>query len=87
MQTTINRSLLKYAAGRAVFCPQCGDIMDAKRTVIVTTPAGQTRTMCAHCWDQVAGFARKDERFAELDILDGREVFKRPAARKLPTGV
>jgi hypothetical protein len=82
LEVTVNRDLLKYAAGRAIFCPQCRKIMDAKTTVIVTTPAGQTWTSCAACWDKVATMARKDARFAELDIVDGRDLWNTKAARK-----
>lgn len=79
MQRTLNRNLVKYAAGRAIFCPSCDDILDQKRTVVVTTPAGRTMTYCGQCWDKVAAVAAADPRFVELDILDGRQLFKRGA--------
>lgn len=56
---TVNRQLLKYAAGQAIFCPQCNAIMDCRRTVVATVhrhlegkeeECVQSWTLCAKCW-------------------------------------
>ena len=79
MQKTVTRNLLKYAAGRAIFCPLCGAIMDQSRTVIIT--AGQvTKVLCAPCWDNELRPKISAERLAQCDIVDGREYF--PTKRK-----
>tara|TARA_R110000868_G_scaffold10386_1_gene51101 strand:- start:59 stop:301 length:243 start_codon:yes stop_codon:yes gene_type:complete len=61
MQTIIKRNLLRYAAGRSIFCPYCDICLDCKRTVVVevTTAKGNqvTKTMCSKCW------AAKNEEF------------------------
>lgn len=76
MQRTLNRNLLKYAAGRAIFCPICGNVMDQKRTVIIT--AGEvTKTMCGQCWDSEVKPKIRADVVAKLDILDGRVEFRR----------
>ena len=57
------RNLLKYAAGRLIFCPGCGDIMDCRRTVVAEVfvdkqdgqgekPGGKTWTHCGKCYDK-----------------------------------
>ncbi len=64
MINTIKRNLLRYAAGRSIFCPYCDVCLDCKRTVVVeiTTAKGNqvSKTMCAKCWDQ------KKEMFREV---------------------
>lgn len=56
----VNRNLLKYAAGQAIFCPQCNAIMDYRKTVIATIQGikqGEsalsnikTYVICKPCW-------------------------------------
>jgi hypothetical protein len=76
MQLTINRNLLKYSAGRAIFCGQCDAIADARRWVLITHDSN-TLGMCACCWDKLsAGRATRG-----YDVLDGRVIF---GARKKP---
>lgn len=72
--------LLKYAAGTAICCPQCGDIMDWNRTVnaeLFRSVAGgaesvvRSYTLCAKCWDKVApiiaeGIAKVTAKHPEL---------------------
>lgn len=54
MANTIKRNLLRYAAGRSIFCPYCDVCLDCKRTVVVevTTAKGNqvSKTMCDKCW-------------------------------------
>ena len=91
---TVNRNLLKWAAGHVMACPGCQAILDCKRTVsaeivrLVPGPREVVRSyvMCSKCWDIyrpkiesgiAAAGAKNSEIKAELDIVDGREVFKR----------
>jgi hypothetical protein len=48
METTLAGNLLRYAAGRAIFCPKCGAVMDWQRTII----CGGITT-CEECWREV----------------------------------
>ena len=72
MLETINRNILKFSAGRAIFCGQCDAIADAHRWVLITHNA-DTLGMCAPCWDKLsAGRATHG-----YEVLDGRVIFKR----------
>jgi hypothetical protein len=54
MRKTVDRNLLKYAAGRTMFCPinGCGKILDWKTTVLVEREDGShVGTCCADCFD------------------------------------
>lgn len=89
LHKTVNRNLLKYAAGRAIFCPGCSAIMDWKRTVIVEFPKGQTVVRCCKCWDETLKVILKDvplskwnETQAKLEIIDGRQFNARKAKVK-----
>jgi len=103
MARTVNRNLLKWAAGHHIFCPRCGEIMDCKRTVHaefqyrkpgqdwkVPDAAGVSFVGCTKCWDRdretyTKVIASLEKRAVDsgngkewrLDIIDGREVFKR----------
>jgi hypothetical protein len=58
----LERELLIYTAGRVMTCPACGDILDCRRTTILSVhgvPAAaaaekiiKTYVQCAACWDQ-----------------------------------
>ena len=55
MRTTINRNLLKYAAGRAIAC-SCGAIADWRAWVIVERPDGTIAgNCCTACHDAAIG--------------------------------
>lgn len=71
MELTINRNLLKYSAGRAIFCGQCDAIADARRWVLVTHN-NDTLGMCAPCWDKIS----KKRATPGFQVLDGRVIFK-----------
>ena len=75
MQRTINRNLLKYSAGRSIFCGQCSAIADARRWVVVTHKA-DTLGMCAPCWDAL----KKGRPTPGFEVVDGREAFGRKVA-------
>lgn len=64
LKQQLHKQLLRYAAGTAISCPGCGDIMDCRRTVsaeiVVDYSDGRpeaivrTYTLCAKCWDKYA---------------------------------
>jgi hypothetical protein len=67
MQKTINKNLLKYSAGVAIFCPICSEIADWRKWVIATQ-GHVTRSMCSLCWDvRTAGNRPKT-----VEIIDYR---------------
>jgi hypothetical protein len=59
IKNQVDTGFLKYAAGTAITCPGCGEVMDWRRTVVATvyaSKAGQERitaqyTQCSKCWD------------------------------------
>ena len=80
MAKTLNRNLLKHSAGTAIFCPQCQEVSDAKRWVLVTVGDRSLGT-CTRCWDKLA----RGRDTSRMDIVDGREVFARAKRVKTPT--
>ena len=78
LKRTMQRNLLKYAAGAAIFCPLCEAVADCKRWVIATYK-GKTCGVCAKCWDKhTAGKVVSPE----IEVTDGRVVFAR--AKRAP---
>lgn len=79
MVRRINRDLLKYAVGHAVFCPACQNIMDYRRAVLVTVSRGSdtlvTKCLCAKCWDpkQSTFTAAMVEKGLSVELVDGRK--------------
>lgn len=62
IKTPVESNLLKYAAGQAIFCPNCDNIMDWRRTVVATIHAikpgaeeqiVRSYTVCGKCWDKL----------------------------------
>lgn len=80
MQATINKGLVKYSAGRAIFCPHCQDIADAKRWVVATI-GERTLGTCATCWDKAIEGKTLP---ASIEVLDGRVLFARARKPKQP---
>ena len=73
MVASANKVLLRYSAGRAITCPHCGTIADARRWVIAEQ-GGHSMAACVTCWDKaVEGKAMP----ASVEVLDGRVVYKR----------
>ncbi len=81
LKRTVQRNLLKWAAGHLIFCPACGDVMDCKRTVAaewqyrkpgqdwkVPEVRGASITSCAKCFDK-----NKPKLDAVLDKLKTRQ--------------
>lgn len=84
MKRTINRNMLKYAAGRAITCSGCDQIMDWTRTAIVTVERDgnpvSSKAICVSCFDRGIGPAREalatsdQQGRYKIDVLDGRTV-------------
>ena len=73
MVATVNKNLLKCSAGRAIFCPLCDVVADAKRWVVVTQ-GERTVGVCAACFDiKTAGKPIP----SDVEVVDGRVLFKR----------
>ena len=79
MVRTVNRNLLKYSAGRAIFCPCCGEVADAKQWVVATL-GERTVSRCARCWDSATH--RIGVFPPLLEVLDGRVLFARTKRTK-----
>ena len=72
MVRTINRNLVKYSAGQAIFC-RCGQVADAKQWVVASR-GERTIGMCAPCWDSACAAKPLP---ADIEVLDGRVLFAR----------
>ena len=82
MEREVNKNLVKYAVGRAIFCPDCEVVLDYRRAVLITG-VGKAGISCTKCWDKrKAALIKKhgDEWTAailgELDVLDGRVLIQ-----------
>ena len=75
MERTINRNLLKYSAGRSIFCGQCDEIADCRRWVMITHNEDEL-AMCAPCWDKIS----KGRATPGFQVLDGRKAFSKKGA-------
>lgn len=86
-QVYVNQQVLKYAVQRQIFCQATGQVLDQRRAVLVTLtntsttpPAHRSVILTATAYDK-----RKDSFLAavkerpaiKLEVLDGRELFKR----------
>ena len=82
------RKALGYAEGRAITCPECGDILDQRRAVLVTStgPTARCGIACARCHDAtIARVCVKHNITAErahallqdsgTDVDDGRKLW------------
>lgn len=76
MQSTVNRNLVKWAAGHVLTCPCCDKILDCRSTVVASRNTGAQLVICASCWDE------KTERHAYNEIVDGRTLWTAPTPRK-----
>lgn len=79
-KSLLSKQLLRYAAGSVINCPECGQIMDWRRTVTTefhaTTGNTTTYTACTRCWDSCAPrllevAARND---IEVETIDARDI-------------
>jgi len=55
LRPNLERQLLKYAVGRAITCPYCGNILDVREAVLV-----DTTTLCRACFLEVIRYTRED---------------------------
>lgn len=70
LRATLEHELLRYACGRAIFCPSCNRVLDADRSVLLVpasddtraqarqlaaSPAGHAAVTCAECYDLMRG--------------------------------
>jgi hypothetical protein len=85
---TMERGLLKGAVVQQIFCPYTGDILDIRRSVLVTveSPSGdilRSTVMTAKHWDEskdkfMSSFKKLlDEKKVVVNVLDGRDLNKR----------
>lgn len=79
MVQALQRNLLKYSAGRAMFCPQCDKVADARKWVCATLTDGREVGICAPCFD---GILKGRQIPAGMEVVDGRQVFARPKRAK-----
>lgn len=88
LERTLKRNMLKFHVGHEIFCPKCGNVLDVRRAVEVTTlmhgKPGKSSVVCAMCFDAVKeefekAFEEMKAQFPQfelsLEILDGRELF------------
>lgn len=82
LEAMMNRELLNYAAGRAMFCPSCDRILDSDSAVLMTTRDGVNADQCAaitcaDCYDELRKRLRGVEEaalLARVEIIDGRRL-------------
>lgn len=81
---TLTGELVKYACGRAIFCPGCEVVLDC-RDAVLYTPREDDGTLraailCGACSDTMRdSLTSVDEALllTQQDIYDGREIFAR----------
>ncbi len=71
MKRNINRNLLKHAAGTAIWCPVCENILDHKKTAILTFNHMEI-VRCTPCLDQMKVQLGARLANSAVTILDGR---------------
>lgn len=71
MQSVINRNLLKHAAGTALFCPKCENLLDWRTTAIISLGPNSS-TVCTKCLDALKARLGAKINNVAIDILDGR---------------
>lgn len=78
LEPHLNKQLLRYAVMRQIQCQSCRDILDVRRSVLLTTENDGAACICAACFDRTREHVLKLHPTAE--ILDGRSLYKRPRA-------
>jgi hypothetical protein len=51
LERQLNREAVRYAVQRAIFCPDCGGILDMDDAVLITGSGG-AGVACGACWDR-----------------------------------
>lgn len=83
LRTQLQKNMLEFHCGHTMFCPKCGLILDAKRSVAVDIYRGQellfAGVLCSGCYDarKNAFQAKAEARGLRLEISDGRQLFAR----------
>jgi len=71
----MQREIVRYAAGQHIDCPQCGAVLDAAGTVVLTH-GEHSATLCARCYGHPIGSFTA----GAVEVLDGRALWK-PSGR------
>jgi len=97
VELAVNRELLKYAAGQAMFCPCCKNVMDWRTTTVLTLHRGdecvQSEVLCGTChikhkrrqfWGEVMTKLEQKwrERRPEIDLRLSLDVVIGPDVRE-----
>jgi hypothetical protein len=76
LEEKMNRELVRYAVGRAIFCPSCDRVLDIADAVLMTTKNdGPCAVTCGACHDELRARLTAVEDAALLtrvDIIDTR---------------
>lgn len=76
LEEKLNRELLRYAVGRAIFCPSCEKVLDIGDAVLMMRrDGGATAVLCGTDYDRMRDrlSAVDDAAFlAAVEITDGR---------------
>lgn len=65
------KEIVRYAAGTAIRCPGCGEVLDAPTTVVASQDDGPVLVLCSACW----GRAPMLGKWGSVEVLDGRVLF------------
>lgn len=79
MFETAAREALRYAVSRAITCPCCGGVLDAKAAVLLTHGT-DAAIACAACYGRPAGTFRA----GAVDVYDGRTLWASRSAKRAP---
>jgi hypothetical protein len=87
MKRTLERNMLKFQVGQAIFCPGCKSVMDCRRAVGLdwhddaTDELKGSRVVCASCFDAKLSNGRIERQSAgpglHVKVQDGRVLFGR----------
>ncbi len=54
LERKMHRETLKYAVGRAIYCQECGTVLDFRKCTLVTHKNPSSMSIrCTSCWDGV----------------------------------
>lgn len=83
LELRVKRELLKFEVQKQITCPRTGDVLDVRTAVAVTVKNAQggesTFAMVGTEWDKIANHIQHlaVEQKCTVEVLDGRELFKR----------
>ena len=72
LRAQLEGELLRWAVGRAITCPYCGDILDCRRAVLADSASGGSTVACVACWDKAKEYVLA--RVPDVEVTDGREL-------------